>query len=66
MALRKPKAGGKDFKPFWGCSDYPDCRGTRNIMESGKPETDVELEWEQYDSDDMEWHPGHPSNYGDK
>jgi len=28
------------FDPFWGCSQYPDCRGTRNIKEDGAPESD--------------------------
>ena len=45
MALRKPKPGGKDFAPFWGCSTFPDCRGTYNIDEDGLPDTDYE-EWE--------------------
>jgi len=45
MVLRRPKLGGKDFNPFWGCNRYPDCRGTRNIdLETGKPESDEE-EW---------------------
>jgi ssDNA-binding Zn-finger/Zn-ribbon topoisomerase 1 len=45
MRIRKPKEGGKDFTPFWGCNDYPTCNGTRNIdFETGKPETDLE-EW---------------------
>ena len=45
MRLRKPKPGSKDFKPFWGCNDYPTCKGTRNIdSETGLPETDEE-EW---------------------
>lgn len=28
MIRRKPRHGGH---PFWGCSGYPSCRGTRNI-----------------------------------
>ena len=43
MKLRRPKRYQK-FDAFWGCSDYPDCRGARNIGKDGKPETDEE-EW---------------------
>ena len=32
MALRRPKPS-QDFEPFWGCSQYPDCRGTRRVVE---------------------------------
>jgi len=39
MRLRRPKQG-QTYKPFWGCSQYPDCKGTRNIGEDGKPESD--------------------------
>jgi ssDNA-binding Zn-finger/Zn-ribbon topoisomerase 1 len=39
MKLRRPKPG-QTYKPFWGCSQYPDCKGTRNIGEDGKPESD--------------------------
>lgn len=28
MALRLPKPG-KTWRPFWGCSRYPDCEGTK-------------------------------------
>lgn len=28
MLLRKPKPGAL-WDPFWGCSDFPGCRGTR-------------------------------------
>jgi ssDNA-binding Zn-finger/Zn-ribbon topoisomerase 1 len=37
MVLRMPKPS-QYFKPFYGCNDYPVCRGTRNIMKNGKPE----------------------------
>ena len=38
MVLRRAGlfAPGK-FDPFWGCSEYPDCRGTRDIGDDGKP-----------------------------
>lgn len=30
MALRRPKKGAKkQFRPFYGCIDYPKCRGTK-------------------------------------
>ena len=31
MRLRKPRSGGL---PFWGCSGFPECRGTREAGES--------------------------------
>lgn len=41
MVLRRPKLHSvTQWEPFWGCSQFPDCRGTRNIGEDGKPETD--------------------------
>jgi restriction system protein len=43
MNLRRPKQ--KDiWEPFWGCSQYPDCRGTRDIGDDGKPIYDEEVE----------------------
>jgi ssDNA-binding Zn-finger/Zn-ribbon topoisomerase 1 len=37
MALRRP--GPKDnWRPFWGCKGYPDCRGARSILSDGLPE----------------------------
>jgi ssDNA-binding Zn-finger/Zn-ribbon topoisomerase 1 len=48
MVLRRP-GPGQDWKPFWGCSQYPDCRGKRQIGPDGRPESDEleldELEW---------------------
>lgn len=61
MVLRYRKS---DNKPFWGCNDFPECRGTRNIKADGTPEEDDDI---FYDDDyDMDWHPGHPSNFGDR
>lgn len=62
MVLRRPKPGGKNFVPFWSCSRWPDCTGTRNIGEDGKPE----YAWRDFDSSELEGHPGHPSEYGDR
>ena len=51
MILRKPKMGSK-WEPFWGCSKFPDCEGTRQIMENGEPEEDIyELNWEEWEDD---------------
>ncbi len=36
MVLRRPKSY-QDWEPFWGCSEYPDCEGSRNIDENGEP-----------------------------
>jgi len=33
MVKRIPKAGAyKKFKPFWGCIQYPDCKGMRDLF----------------------------------
>ncbi len=32
MVLRRPKPY-QSFEPFWGCGQYPDCRGTRSVVE---------------------------------
>lgn len=39
MVSRKGKYG-----TFWGCSDYPNCRGTRDSMGRSKAERDAERE----------------------
>jgi ssDNA-binding Zn-finger/Zn-ribbon topoisomerase 1 len=40
MVLRRPKPN-QSFDPFWGCSQYPDCHGSRNINKAtGKPDDD--------------------------
>lgn len=46
MILRKPKEG-QTFKAFWGCGDFPNCKGTRQIGDDGRPESmdDEEEEW---------------------
>lgn len=36
MVLRRPPQG-KNWRPFWGCNQYPDCHGTRQIGSDGKP-----------------------------
>ena len=37
MSLRKPKST-EFFEPYWTCSEYPDCLGTRDILLDGKPD----------------------------
>ena len=37
MVLHKSKITGRWFDPFWGCSQYPDCKGTRDIDDDGRP-----------------------------
>ena len=33
MRRRTARQGANVGKPFWGCSSYPDCRGTRKVEE---------------------------------
>jgi len=30
---------GQTWRPFWGCDDYPECRGSFNIKRNGIVET---------------------------
>lgn len=40
MKLRRPKKH-QSWEPFWGCSEYPECQGKRNIdPETGEAESD--------------------------
>jgi ssDNA-binding Zn-finger/Zn-ribbon topoisomerase 1 len=40
MRLRRPRPS-QTWKPFWGCMNYPDCKGSLNIdPETGEPEDD--------------------------
>jgi len=38
------------WEPFWGCSDFPKCRGSVNIGEDGLPVILVDIR-EDYDAD---------------
>jgi restriction system protein len=31
MALRTAKTGSKAGSQFWGCTKYPDCKGTAKL-----------------------------------
>ncbi len=37
MILRTRRS---DSAKFWGCRNFPDCKGTRNIDEEGEPISD--------------------------
>lgn len=55
MVLRVRRSDGKRF---WGCSDFPDCRGSRNILENGEPdmpETDQEFSREEIERLGWDW-----------
>ncbi|MGI5922833.1 MAG: four helix bundle suffix domain-containing protein [Lentisphaeria bacterium] len=36
MRQRTARQGANAGKPFWGCTSYPDCRGTRKFAEGGQ------------------------------
>jgi ssDNA-binding Zn-finger/Zn-ribbon topoisomerase 1 len=38
MALRKPRHPNQHFDAFWGCTEYPDCFGKRDILPDGRPD----------------------------
>ena len=46
MVLRTRRS---DDAKFWGCPDYPECRGTRDIGSDGKPVFDEAREFEPRD-----------------
>jgi hypothetical protein len=35
MVLRHVKKGARAGQPFWGCPEFPDCRGRRQIADAG-------------------------------
>ena len=37
MVLRRPKPS-QIWQPFWGCSQWPGCEGTRNVSSEGLAE----------------------------
>lgn len=43
MRLRRPRPHD-NWEPFWGCSQYPECGGTRKIGSDGKPAPDEDLD----------------------
>ena len=40
MKLRRPKPG-QSWSAFWGCNQFPDCKGSRNILSNGSPDMDT-------------------------
>ena len=54
MILRSPR-DGQSYDPFYGCRDFPDCKGTLAIDDrTGKPFEDhiaiARRFWEDYDA----------------
>ena len=47
MKLRRPRKT-QNRRPFWGCSQWPDCDGTRTIMADGRPEEDDDDDFYDY------------------
>lgn len=49
MSLRRPRKD-QDWDTFWGCTQYPACKGTLNIdLHTGKPlpfEDDFSWGWD--------------------
>ena len=42
MVLRKPNPNlSNGWEPFWGCSQFPACRSSRNILADGLPEMEL-------------------------
>ena len=53
MKLRRPKPV-QTWKPFWGCANFPECKGSRNIdPETGKAENDTDDNWGEYLPDEQ-------------
>jgi len=50
MVLRRPRVG-QEWEAFWGCSQYPKCRGSRDILPDGTPEPDYEDGGYEYEPD---------------
>ncbi|MBI2232075.1 MAG: topoisomerase DNA-binding C4 zinc finger domain-containing protein, partial [Deltaproteobacteria bacterium] len=36
MVLRTARKGGRAGSRFWGCSGYPECKGTRELEGGGR------------------------------
>jgi len=39
-----PRANRKDGTKFWGCKEYPRCKGTRDSMGLSKEERNLEMD----------------------
>ncbi len=44
MKLRTPDSN-QDWEPFWGCTRYPKCKGSINILPNGRPDIDDGFDW---------------------
>lgn len=70
MVLRTNHATAK---PFWGCSEYPECRGSRNADGSRNRRRTVGDEYlypdgpdeDFYENEEDQYMGGDPSDYGD-
>ncbi len=48
MILREPKKSGATWDPFWGCANFPNCKGSLNIdFATGKWIDDIDDSWEE-------------------
>ena len=55
MVLREPRKPNAAWDPFWGCANFPECKGTYNIdFTTGQVITDDDTGWEidEYDLTD--------------
>jgi ssDNA-binding Zn-finger/Zn-ribbon topoisomerase 1 len=58
--IKCPECGGKmiprngKYGKFWGCNNYPDCKGTRDSL--GRSKEDRESEKEDDNEDEPKWH----------
>ncbi len=48
MVKREPR-NGKHFEIFWGCREFPECKGARAILSDGSIEPDIDP------LDDLSW-----------
>lgn len=49
MMLRRPHPG-QDWKPFWGCGNFPECDGKRTTQQVDEDSDDA---WWNEDDDDV-------------
>lgn len=50
MVLRSRRSDGERF---WGCFDFPDCKGSRSIMPNGEPAMPESDGFDRYDLDGL-------------
>jgi ssDNA-binding Zn-finger/Zn-ribbon topoisomerase 1 len=47
----KPRKNGKTGEAFWGCIQFPKCKGTRNSMGMSRQEAQEAKRTDDYDDD---------------